>query len=178
MEKNKKVFIVLGVCLLVVILCLSFFIGNDTNQPNVETLSEDPNVIISNAQTQSKSISEDERREYKKIKVVDYLEYYAGSEAKIVLLGYPECPFCQIVEPILQNLSYEYDIEINYLNTNDFTEEDEKLLLESDEYFQENEGFGTPLLLIVKDNKIIDKVDGPTDRGHYKKFLDEAGFIK
>ena len=178
MEKNKKILIIIGICLLGGLLCLSFFVGNDTNQPAVETLSEDPNEIIKNAQTQSANIKDSEKKDYKEIKMSDYLEYYAGSESKIILIGYPTCPFCQIAEPILKNLAYEYDLEINYLNTDNFTDEDEATLLQSDEYFRENEGFGTPLILIVKDNKILNKIDGLTDRGHYKKLFEEEGFIK
>lgn len=176
MMKKKNLLVIIGVCILVVLLCLSFFVGGDTNQTSTKNLSEDPNVIISNAQTESKNVKDDEKKKYTEIKTSDYLKYYAGNEAKIVLLGSPECPFCQVAEPILQNLAYEYDLEINYLSTDTFTAEDEKLLSESNELF--SEGFGTPLLLIVKDNKILNKVDGLTDKGHYKKFFMDEGFIK
>ena len=179
MNKNKKIFVTLGICLLVIVLLsLTFLIESDNSKSGEERLSEDPNTIISNAQTQSTSIQESEKKELPEIKMSTYLDYYAGSEAKIVLIGYPECPFCQVAEPILQNLAYEYDLEINYLNTDNFTDEDEQKLLASDEYFKENEGFGTPLLLIVKDNKIVNKIDGLTDRGHYKQFFKAEGFIK
>lgn len=178
MEKNKKLFISLGVILFIAIFSLSFFVGTDKNQPKKDSLSEDPNVIIGNAQNESKAIKDNEKKAYKEIKMSDYLELYKGSEAKIVLIGYPSCPFCQVAEPILQNLAYEYNLEINYLNTDNFTEKDEAILYDSNEYFSENEGFGTPLLLAVKDNKILNKVDGLTDRGHYKNFFIEEGFIK
>lgn len=176
MKKKKNLLITIGICLLLGLFCLSFFVGNDTNQTATKNLSEDPNVIINNAQKESKNVKDDERKKDKEIKTSDYLKYYAGNETKIVLLGSPDCPFCQVAEPILQNLAYEYDLEINYLSTDTFTAEDEKSLSESNELF--SEGFGTPLLLIVKDNKIINKIDGLTDRGHYMKLFMDEGFIK
>ncbi len=179
MNKSKKIFITIGICLLVItLLSLSFFIDSDNKESADGQLSEDPNTIINNAQKQSANVKENEKKEFTEIKMNNYLEYYSGSEAKIVLIGYPACSYCQIAEPILQNIAYEYNLEINYLNTDNFTEEDKKALSESNEFFSKNEGFGTPLVLIVKDKEIVNKVDGLTDYEHYKKFFKSEGLIK
>lgn len=176
MENKQKIFAVLGSVILVILLGISFFIQTGTNNSkNEEKLSEDPNVIINNAQKESASASEGKQKEFTSIDMDTYFEYYSGNEAKIILIGYPSCQFCQIADPILHKLAYDFDLEINYLNTDDFTTEDDQRLAESNEFF--SEGFGTPLLLIVKDNKIINKVDGLTDTGHYKRFFTEEGFI-
>ena len=66
--------------------------------------------------------------------------------------------------------------EINYLNTDDFTEEDNNNLMASDEFF--SSGYGTPILLYIKNNSIIDKVDGLTNSDGYIEFLRTNGFIK
>ena len=46
----------------------------------------------------------------------------------------------------------------------------------SDEFFKE--GYGTPILLVVGEGKIIDKVDGLTDSAHYVDFFKRNEFIK
>ena len=110
------------------------------------------------------------------INLATYLEYYTSDEDILVLLARPTCHYCQIAEPILKNLAYKYDIEINYLNTDDFTEEDNNNLMASDEFF--SSGYGTPILLYIKNNSIIDKVDGLTNSDGYIEFLRTNGFIK
>lgn len=175
MEKKQKIFVGILIGTFVILLFISFFVGNPEST-TTNNLSENPNVIMNNAQNESAAVKKEEKKELTEINMDTYLEYYAGSEGKIVLIGYPSCPYCQIAQPIIQNLAYEYDLEINYLNTDNFTAEDEANLSKSDEFF--DEGFGTPLLLVVKDDKIVNKVDGLTDKGHYKKFFKEEGFIE
>lgn len=179
MEKNQKIMIGVLIGILVVVLGISFFVGDNgesTKKSSSTTLSEDANTIMENAQRESESISENAKKDLKEISVSDYLNYYKEGEHKIVLLARPTCGYCQIAEPIIQNVAHEYDLEINYINTDNFAGDDEKNLIESDEYF--SNGFGTPLLLVVGENKIIDKVDGLTDRAHYVEFFKTNEFIK
>ena len=70
-------------------------------------------------------------------------------------------------------LSY---ININYLNTDEFKDDDQEKLVNSDDTF--TNGFGTPLLLVVSNNKIVDSVDGLTDNAHYTEFFKKYGYIK
>ena len=180
MNKTLKIaLIIIGV---VIVLVLAFAVGGNgssssTTSPNQQTnLSTNPEEIIANAQSESESIKDNEKKEFTQISLTQYLEYYAGSEPKIILLARPTCHYCQIAEPIIQNVAYEYNIDINYLNTDDFTEDDQKNFIYSNDEFKE--GYGTPLLFIVKDNQIIDKVDGLTDKAHYKEFFRLHGYIQ
>ena len=58
----------------------------------------------------------------------------------------------------------------------EFSEEDNQKFMESDEFL--GEGVGTPLLMNVGNEKIIDKVDGLTDSAHYIQFFKDNGYIK
>ena len=177
--KDNKLLIIVAVVVIVGLLGLTFLIdgGSTTKKANINTdeLSNDAATILANAQQESASVKESQKKEFNQIDVTQYLEYYDGSEQKLVLVARPTCQYCQIAEPILQNISYEYNIEINYLNTDEFTESDQASFLQSNELF--TSGFGTPMLLIVHDSTIIDKVDGLTDYAHYVVFLQQYGYI-
>ena len=173
---DKKTLTVLGITVLIILLIISFGISPD-KEKKTKKISEDPNVIMENANKESEEFkNSNEQKEFTEIDVDTYLEYYSGEEDKIVLIGRPTCHYCQIAEPIISKLAYEYNLEINYLNTDNFSDEDGKRLLESNELF--GDGFGTPLLLIVSNNEIKDNQDGMTDYANYKKLFKKNGFIK
>ena len=162
---KKKIGIIIGIIVLLALIGISFFI-NPKEEENLET---DPEVILANAKKESEEIQKEEQKEFVEITVDDYLEYYQESDKTLVLIGRTGCQYCQIAEPIIRNLSYQYDLTIYYLNLDNFKEEDKSKLLNSNEVFQSN--FGTPLFLLVGNNSIIDKVDGLTDKAHYKTFF-------
>ena len=170
--KNKKILIVIGIIVLVVLLIISFNI----EEKDTSVVSENPDVILSNAEKESTEVKENEKKKLEEINLDKYIEYYEGNQKSVVLIARPTCHYCQIAEPIIQKISKEKDIVINYLNTDNFTEEDQTRFKESNEEFKE--GFGTPMLLIIGDNEIKDMVDGLTDKYHYIKFLEDNGIIK
>lgn len=174
---NKKYvkWILIGL-LVVTVVVMSFFVGKQENsKENESKMTEDASVIIANAQKESNSVKEEETKELPEINMDKYLEYYNGEESKIVLIARPTCQYCQIAEPIIKNIAYENDLEINYLNTDNFQGDDEAELVRSNELF--SEGFGTPLLLVVSKGEIVDKVDGLTDKAHYIELFKATGFI-
>lgn len=171
---NKKVFGIVGIIVLVVLLIIGCAINPTEKDKN--TSSDDPNTIIANATNEASSIKESEMKEFTEINIDEYLNKYNGEEKSIVFIGRPTCHYCQIADPILHNIAYNYDININYLNTDNFQDGDSQKLVESDEFF--SEGFGTPLLLVVSNGQINSKVDGLTDMNHYIEFLKENEFIK
>lgn len=170
--KNKETVILIGVVIIAIVLV--FIFGSNKKEEKI-IKSDDPEVIFSNAQKESKSIPENEQKELTPINVDTYLEYYNGTEKKAVLIARPTCGYCQIAEPIIKNIAYKYKIDIYYLNTDEFTEEDDTNFKESNEYL--TEGVGTPQLFVVGNSSIIDKVDGLTDSYHYEDFLKNNGYI-
>ena len=170
--KNKEIIFVIGIIL--VSLIIIYTLGKSDN--NIKNESKEAQTNLEKAEHESKKIKKKEQKDFKMINLATYLEYYTSDEDILVLLARPTCHYCQIAEPILKNLAYKYDIEINYLNTDDFTEEDNNNLMASDEFF--SSGYGTPILLYIKNNSIIDKVDGLTNSDGYIEFLRTNGFIK
>lgn len=175
MKKEKSVIIIL-IIVLVIILGVGLFTGEKKESKKSTSLSNDVEVILSNAQKESKNISDKEKKEFIMINAEKYLDYYKADNKTIILLAKPTCHYCQIAEPILANIAYEYDLDINYLNTDEFTQEDKETVINSDAYF--SNGLGTPILLIVSNEEIVDVVDGLTDTAHYLDFFKKNGLIK
>ena len=173
---KKKTFIIVGVVLVIILLIAAMSIGEKKGSSTDVTTSNDASTIVANAQKESDAVKDDEKKEFTQIDVDKYLEYYKGEENTLILIARPTCHYCQIAEPIIQNIAYKYDININYLNTDEFKDDDQEKLVNSDDTFAN--GFGTPLLLVVSNNKIVDSVDGLTDNAHYTEFFKKCGYIK
>lgn len=120
-------------------------------------------------------ISEEEQGDLKEIDIDEYLDLKEGSEASIIYIARPTCHYCQEMEPIVRNIVYEYDVEVNYLNTDELDDEGQAKLIESDDYF--SEGYGTPLLLVVQDDEIVDILEGLSEKDATVEFLRDNGFI-
>lgn len=176
MEK-KNIFTIIGISLLLILLIVGCFVGGENNTKKITTtLSNDPQVIYNNAKKESDAITENEQGELTEIKIDTYLEYLAGESKKAILIARPTCRYCQIAEPIIKKIIKDYNVEINYLNTDGFEGDDTARFTASDETF--TNGFGTPMLIVVSNGKIIDKVDGLTDTAHYIDFLKSNEIIK
>lgn len=173
---KKKILAIIGAVAFVALIVISVVVSPSSNGSSSNKLTEDPNVILSNAQEESAKVEDSEKGEFHQINVDTYLAYLAGTEAKAVLVARPTCTYCQIAEPIVQKIIHDYNADINYLNTDNFQGDDQVNFINSDEAFKE--GFGTPMLLVVHDNKVVDTVDGLTDTAHYIAFLTKYGFIK
>ena len=173
MEK-KKIGIIIGIVILLVVIILSFAITPKDKEESTTSM-DDAELILNNAKQYSANVKEDEKKEFIQINTTDFIEMYNQSEKKIVLIARPTCQYCQIAEPIIQNIAYKYNLDINYLNTDEFSEEDRGDFIKTDEAFEN--GFGTPFLIIVGNGKINDKVDGLTDQDHYLEFFKNNGYI-
>ena len=172
---KKKVLTIIGITLLVVLLIIGCFVGND-DIGNSTKLSNSPQVIFANAQKESENAKDDEQGELTEINLDTYLDYYNDSTNRVVLIARPTCGYCQIAEPIIKKIIKDYNTEINYLNTDELTGDESAKFVSSDESLKN--GFGTPMLLVVGNSKIVDKIDGLTDTAHYIDFLKNYKFIK
>lgn len=178
MNKNndsflKTMIIIAGVAVVCLISFLASSHANSSSSTDASTT--DASSIIEKAQSESASVKDDEMKELSEIDVDSYLEMYGGNEDKVVLIARPTCSYCQIAEPIIKNIAYKYGIEIYYLNTDEFADDDESKFIQSDELF--SEGYGTPMLLIVSGGKIVDKVDGLADMDGYIEFFKNNNII-
>lgn len=124
------------------------------------------------------TFSEEEQAELKNVTVDDYLALKAGSDVSVIYIARPTCSHCATQTPRMKYIKYKYGVEINYLNTDEFNEDgtDYDKLVASDSFF--DEGFGTPTILIVQNDKIIDSVSGESDISDVVELFKTHGLIK
>ena len=176
-EKVKNTTIV--VLVLIIVFGASYFTSElqecDNGGSSTTTSSADNNSSNDTTSTSS-DIPEDEQGDLNDIDIDEYLDLKEGDKASIIYIARPTCHYCQQMEPIIRNIVYEYDVKVNYLNTDELDDEGQSKLIKSDDYF--SEGYGTPLLLVVKDDKIVDIQEGLSDKDTTVKFLKDNGFIR
>lgn len=169
--KNKILTITIIILVVGVIMLSAFINPNKMESIKEETREE----IVERASNESSSITEEEKKEFIDIDVDTYLKYYKGSKKKIILMARHTCQYCQVAEPILQKIAKDYSLNIYYLNTEQVDTEDQEKLLSSNELFQS--GFGTPFLVIVQNEKIINHINGLTDTNHYLQAFKDSKII-
>ena len=175
-EKIKNVTIV--VLILIIVFGASYFtseLQEYKNGGSTTSSDTDSSTTTTSDTSSSSDIPEDEQGDLTDIDIDEYLDLKEGDEASIIYIARPTCHYCQEMEPIVRNIVYEYGVEVNYLNTDELDDDGQAKLVKSDDYF--SEGYGTPLLLVVKDDEIVDIQEGLTDKDTTVNFLKDNGFI-
>ena len=172
-DKAKKIMIV---CLIIFVVVggIVMYLVSTSEERNLKKQQQN---VINNASNDSGNVSSDEMKDFIIIDTDKYLELYKGDKTSVVMIGRSGCEFCQTAEPIIKNIMYEKKIDVYYLSTDGFDSEDREKMLNSDKYFQEKNGMPTPLLLLVKNAKIVDKVEGLISKDEYIEFFDNNKII-
>ena len=118
---------------------------------------------------------------------IDYKEYedlIDESGKQIVVIGQTTCSHCIAIKPALNSVAEDYDIEINYLNLTEMTEEESNKFTDSlkkieydDPDFVEDGSFGTPLTLIIEKGKVIDYISGARTKSQLVREFKKSGLI-
>lgn len=111
---------------------------------------------------------------------VDYSGYedlLNGNEQFIVVLGQTYCSACVSAKPVLNEIALENSVAIHWLNLTDLNTDDVTSLKASLSYFDDH-SISTPLMLVVKDKKVVDSQVGALDKDGYVAFLKKQGVIK
>lgn len=126
----------------------------------------------------STTTSSTNKGDLNEIGIDEYLDLLKGDDASIIYVARPTCHYCQEMEPIVKNIVYEYGIEVNYLNTDELDDEGQADFIESNDYFDEEGGYGTPMLIVVKDDEFVDVLEGLTDKDTAVNFFKDNGLIE
>lgn len=130
----------------------------------------------------SKSYGSGFNFKFNDITVDEYLGLLGGSEKEIIYVARPTCSYCQLESPIIKKIGNKYNLKINYLNTenffdeetNNYTEEGLKFINSHEVY---KEGYGTPNTIIVQNGDIVDGVYQYVDEESLLKLFKDNGFI-
>ena len=178
-EKVKNTTIV--VLVLIIVFGASYFtseLKDCDNGGSSTTTSSTDNSSSNDTTSTSSDIPEDEQGDLNEIGIDEYLDLLKGDEASIIYVARPTCHYCQEMEPIVRNIVYEYGIEVNYLNTDELDDEGQADFIESNDYFDEEGGYGTPMLIVVKDDEFVDVLEGLTDKDTAVNFFKDNGLIE
>ncbi len=165
---DKKTRIILMVIVAIVIL-VALFIPYTESEPEPIKLT-----AFSCSETTS---NEEYETSLSKTSCTQYQDLIKSDEKNIVLVARPTCSACTYFTPILEEIVEEYGITINYFNTDELSKEEASDFYSSSTLFQSSE-FGTPTLLIVKNNEIIEYHIGYMEKDTTIKWLKKVGFIK
>ena len=119
---------------------------------------------------------------------INYDEYEDLIEEKgthIVVLGQTTCSHCIAIKPALNKVAGEYNLKIHYLNLTEMSEDEYEDLTENlkeikynDPDFVEKGEFGTPLTLIIENEKVKDYISGQRTNSQLVREFKKAGLIK
>ncbi len=140
---RKKSYII-EVIILIIVLGAGFFLSN------IKGVEKEPKV---------------ENDFLREVTVEKYIQLLRSDEISVIYIGQPSCPHCQRAKPVLMEIAEEYQLTINYVDTSKFDNETYTAFNNSHVDFKEGR-WGVPLIIIVSDNKIIDKQAGfPQENG-------------
>lgn len=115
-----------------------------------------------------------------------FKELLEGSKVSAVIVDMPTCGLCTTERFALNDLAEEYEVNVYQLSADNMSEDDIDEFIDSlgkwgydDPGYEENQDVEVPLLLFVKNGKIVDYnlgyVEGETD---LVKLFKDAGVIK
>lgn len=112
---------------------------------------------------------------FTKLSIDEYLELIKEENKNIILVARPTCTYCEKFSPILKQASDDLNLDINYVNTDEFTNEDWEKFNNSLKYLS-TEDWGTPLTLIVQNSDVVAANGGYVELETIKSFFIENGF--
>lgn len=116
-----------------------------------------------------------------KIKVIDYNEFKSelkDENKSIILLGINNSKDCEEIFNILNKMSYNYNIEVKYINLESTNSEIYKKVNEKLLNIGYTEGFSLPLVVIVESNQVLDYIIGNSSEEYFLDVFIENGVIK
>jgi predicted bacteriocin transport accessory protein len=112
---------------------------------------------------------------------INYQEYNNVLESKtksILLIAQSGCGACESAKPVLDEIAGDYEIEINWFDLRKIKSQEEyDEFMDSLDYYKK-EQWGTPLMLIVEGNEVLDISNGFVGKDAYIEFLKKNGFIE
>lgn len=120
-------------------------------------------------------ISSNEKLLLNYIGIDEYTSLINDGNANVIVVGKSTCSYCVQAKLVLNQVVSKNDVEINYLNYDYLDQEGQTTVFGSFDYFKGE--WGTPVMLIVKDNEIVAMLEGYTTYDKYVSFLQGNGVL-
>ncbi|MEG0026259.1 MAG: thioredoxin family protein [Bacilli bacterium] len=180
MEKNSEEFTNILVkfkrCLyiIMVLIIINIFvviIVNGDNEP------KKANEVAKQVPTAEEEQATYDVTAFKTIDVNGLEEAFNSENIQVIYFGRSTCGYCVKYLPILKQAQSEFDYQTLYVDVTTVDEEQTKTIKELDDFLKENYGT-TPLVILVKDGKLIKGNVGYLEYEQYAKFLTDNGLEK
>lgn len=106
---------------------------------------------------------------------ISYAEYEEKLNAEapfLVVIINDGCGYCEMYEPIVEEVAEEYNLPIYYINLANLTSEEYSALSSSNTYLKKNQ-WGTPTTLFMYGNAVVDSIGGYVDKETFVEFVKE-----
>ena len=109
-----------------------------------------------------------ENSPFEKVTMEDVVSYFENKESHIVFLGFRDCPWCQDLIPILNDIAIQKNLKIKYVNVrpentkeSDLRNENNPTYVKLQELLGDVSGDGThkiyvPYVGVIRDGKVVD----------------------
>ena len=104
---------------------------------------------------------------------ITYAEYekkVSNGEAFIVVIERTGCSYCQQYMPLVEEVAKEKKIAINYLNTDNMSQEEVNKLSTTNKYLKRND-WGTPTTLFMLGDRVVDSIGGYVEKDKFLEFI-------
>lgn len=99
---------------------------------------------------------------------------FNSDEIEVVYFGRPTCSYCVQFLPVLQKAQSEFGYTTKYVDISTISEDDAEEIKDMDDFLNENYGT-TPLVILVKDGKLIEGHIGYAEYDTFVEFLNDNG---
>ena len=109
------------------------------------------------------------------IKTISYTEYEElinSNKPFLMVIIQDGCGYCQMYEPVVEEVADELGISVNYLNLTNLSSEEGTKLSESNSYLKKNQ-WGTPTTLFMVGDKVIDSIDQYVEKDDFVDFVEK-----
>lgn len=103
----------------------------------------------------------------------EYKEKVANNELFLVVIVKDGCGYCQMYEPIVEEVANEYKLPLYYINLTNLSAEDREDLATTNKYLKKNTRWGTPTTLFMYGENIIDSISGYVEKNTFVDFVKE-----
>ena len=153
-SKQKDIILILLVVVLLVVACI---VTGTKKESKVDI--ELPVAVEGEAGT-------------KTISYTEYEELMNSNKPFLMIIIQDGCGYCQMYEPVVEEVANELGIPVNYLNLTNLSSEESSKLSKSNSYLKKNQ-WGTPTTLFMVGDKVIDSIGQYVDKDAFVSFVKE-----
>lgn len=136
--------------------------------------------MLFNYLKENKLIKEDTNLYLNYVTLDTYKDLFNSDKPEVIVLATSYCKFCLAEHPVLIDVAKETNAKINYVYLDYLFENQEQYdeFMGSLSWFSENTNWGTPTTLIVKNNEVIDVLNGYREKKDIIDFYKKNGIIE